>query len=91
MGPEDPVRGRTDPSGASRIARAMLEDISANGASIRTPARIEVGSRVEIRWLSRQISGMVVHGHPDGIEHVFGIRKDPGQEPWPLAMRRQTK
>jgi hypothetical protein len=80
-----------DPEGTSKTSRAMLEDISAGGARFLMMQSIEVGSPVELRWLRRDYSGSVRYCYPLGADYVLGFQKDPGQDNWPIATRRQAK
>ena len=45
-----------DPTGTSRVALAMLEDISRGGAGIRLRQPISVGSKLKIKWHKEQFS-----------------------------------
>jgi hypothetical protein len=65
-----------DPSGAERVALAMLEDISQGGAGVRLRQPISVGSRLKIKWHKEQFSGTVRHCHREGMEYVLGIQRD---------------
>jgi len=65
-----------DPSGAARVALAMLEDISRGGAGVRLRQPISVGSRLKIKWHKEQFSGTVRHCHREGMEYVLGIQRD---------------
>jgi hypothetical protein len=69
----------------------MLEDISDGGARFLMVHPIEVGLPVELRWLRRDYSGTVRYCYPSGADYVLGFQKDPGQDDWPLATRRQAK
>jgi hypothetical protein len=65
-----------DPTGTSRVALAMLEDISQGGAGVRLRQPINVGSKLSIKWHKEQFSGTVRHCHRDGMDYVLGVQRD---------------
>jgi hypothetical protein len=65
-----------DATGASRVALAMLEDISRGGAGIRLRQPISVGSKLRIKWHKEQFSGTVRHCHREGMEYVLGVQRN---------------
>lgn len=52
---------------------------------------VDVGSPMALRWLRRDFSGTVRYCYTSGADYVLGFQKDPGQDDWPLAARRQPK
>lgn len=66
-----------DAPGTSRIAHAMLEDISHGGAGIRLRQPINVGAKLKIKWHKEQFFGIVRHCRREGMEYFLGVQRDP--------------
>lgn len=81
----------TDPEGNSKTSRAMLEDISISGARVLIMHPLKVGLPIQLRWLRHDYSGTVRYCCAAGADFALGFQKDPDQDDWPLATRRQAK
>jgi hypothetical protein len=70
-----------DAAGTSRVAFAMIEDLSRSGAGIRLRQPLSVGAKLRVNWHKEQFSGTVRHCHREGMDYVLGIQRDtPGEE-----------
>ena len=70
-----------DETGVSRVAPAMIENISKGGAGIRLRHAISVGAKLTIKWHKEQFSGTVRHCSRDEGEYIVGIQRDPALIP----------
>ena len=65
-----------DSRGTPHVAEAMLEETSPHGACLRLKEPIRVGSKITVKWMREQFSGMVRHSKREDSDYILGIQRD---------------
>ncbi len=65
-----------DDTHARRAASATILDLSAGGICLRISIPICIGSKLTIKGLKEQYSGIVINSHRDRGDYILGIRRD---------------